>query len=108
MRVNRSKFIRKYLRFFQIVFGIEPKYNIILDGNFIFAALKVKIDILERLRRLLQDNDIRLFVLKSVVDELKKVGDAAKSSLGINLHKSITKYITLFFLSLPTILRVCE
>ena len=88
MRVNRSKFIRKYLRFFRVVFGFAPRFNVkleaymlaiacllsylicppllfspqvILDSNFIFAGLKYKIDIRERLQKLLQHDDVRIF-----------------------------------------------
>ena len=82
MRVNRSKFVRKYLRFFRVNFQVVPRFNIILDGNFIYAALKYKIDIRERLQKLLQaDEEPRLFVLKSSVAELESMGDKASESL---------------------------
>lgn len=82
MRVNRAKFIRKYLRFFRIVFDIKPQYNVILDGNFIFQAIKYKLDIIERLTKLLQSIiDVKLFVQKSVLDELKAVGAKASEAL---------------------------
>lgn len=77
MRVNRSKFVRKYLRFFKIVYGINAPYNLMLDGNFIYAAIKVKLDIKERLEKLLQGETLRLFVLKSVLTELNAVGPKA-------------------------------
>lgn len=82
MRVNRSKFVRKYLRFFRVNFQVVPRFNIILDGNFIYSALKYKIDIRERLQKLLQaDEEPRLFVLKSSVAELESMGDKATESL---------------------------
>ena len=77
MRVNRSKFVRKYLRFFKIVYGITPPYNVVLDGNFVYAALKVKLDIKERVEKLLQGETVRLYVLKSVLAELNAVGPKA-------------------------------
>ena len=49
----------------------------ILDGNFIYAAIKVKLDIKERLEKLLQGETVRLFVLKSVLTELNAVGPKA-------------------------------
>ena len=48
-----------------------------LDGNFIYAAIKVKLDIKERLEKLLQGETLRLFVLKSVLTELNAVGPKA-------------------------------
>mmetsp|Transcript_12732 Transcript_12732/g.12385 ORF Transcript_12732/g.12385 Transcript_12732/m.12385 type:complete len:89 (+) Transcript_12732:64-330(+) len=81
MRVNRAKFVRKYLRFFKIVYGVNPPYDIILDGNFIFAALKVKLDIQERLDKLLQGETVRIHVLKSVLTELAAAGPKTSTSL---------------------------
>eukprot|EP01041_Mallomonas_annulata_P003641 gene3641-7258_t len=80
MRVNRSKFVRKYLRFYRIVYNIIPKYKIILDGNFIFAALKHNIDIFERLTKLLQGEQIRMFITKSSLKELVQVGLKAEAA----------------------------
>jgi U3 small nucleolar RNA-associated protein 23 len=81
MRVNRAKFVRKYLRFFRIVYGITPPYDIILDGNFIHAALKVKLDIRERLEKLLQGEKIRICVTKSVLKELSEAGPKTVEAL---------------------------
>jgi len=79
----RSKFVRKYLRFFRLVYGIEPPYHVLLDGNFIFGALKYKVDIRARLSKLLQENDdkIHLYVLRSSLDEFGTVGITAQPSL---------------------------
>jgi len=82
MRVNRAKLVRKTLQFYNIVFGYEKaKFHVLLDGNFIFAAIKFKVDIQERLERLLQGGVVKIYVLKSVLDELRQVGAKAKSSL---------------------------
>lgn len=78
MRVNRSKLNRKYLRFFRIVYHIVPKYKIILDGNFIYSALKQNVDIIERLTRLLQGEGLRLYMLKSCYKELCQVGEKTR------------------------------
>jgi U3 small nucleolar RNA-associated protein 23 len=81
MRVNRAKLVRKHLQFFRIVYGIEKAcYHIVLDGNFIFAGLKYKVDLKERLKSLLQGADTKLYVLKSVLDELRQVGSKAKGA----------------------------
>lgn len=81
MRVNRAKFIRKYLRFYKVVFRIEGIYAIILDGNFIYQALRNKIDIEERLARLLQDATLKPYIQRSVLNELKLVGESAMITL---------------------------
>jgi rRNA-processing protein FCF1 len=52
-----------------------------LDGNFIFAALKVKLDIQERLDKLLQGETVRIHVLKSVLTELAAAGPKTSTSL---------------------------
>lgn len=82
MRVNRAKAVRKHLQFFKIVYGYDKTvYHIVLDGNFIFAAIKFKIDIKERLGKLLQGSDCKIYVLKSVIEELITVGAKAKQAL---------------------------
>ena len=77
MKVNRSKFVRKYLRFYRLVFGIEAPFKVLLDGNFIFAAFKYKVDIIARLSALLQQDKVEVFVLRSAVQELNGVGEKA-------------------------------
>lgn len=84
MRINRGKAIRKYLRFYRIVYGLESPYHAILDGNFIYYALKFKVDIQDRLRVQLQVTGgemVRLFITKSSLAELKAVpeGKAANA-----------------------------
>jgi U3 small nucleolar RNA-associated protein 23 len=76
MRVGRAKLVRKYLRFYRIVFGLVPPFRIILDGNFLYAAFKYKLDIRERLARLLQGEEIKLYLLQSSLDEFEQVGKA--------------------------------
>jgi len=76
MRINRGKAIRKYLRFYRIVYGLESPYNIILDGNFIYYALKYKVDIQDRLKVQLQvtgGETVRMFITKSSLAELRAV-----------------------------------
>lgn len=81
MRVNRAKFIRKYLRFFKVVYGIDAPYNVILDGNFIFQGIKHKIDMEERLGKLLQGAEVRIYVQRSILKELETIGEKATASL---------------------------
>lgn len=81
MRVLRAKSIRKYLRFYRLVFGIDAPFKIILDGNFIFAAIKYKLDIRDRLEKLLQSGKVSFHVLQSVITEMKKVGKSAENAI---------------------------
>ncbi len=53
----------------------------ILDGNFIFAAVKFKIDIRDRLQKLFQGNEVKLYVLQSIIQELEQVGVKAQHAL---------------------------
>jgi rRNA-processing protein FCF1 len=43
--------------------------------------MKIKMDVRERLEKLLQGDEIKIYVLKSVIEELKSVGEKAKSAL---------------------------
>lgn len=87
MRVNRAKMVRKYLRFFRLVYQISAPYNILLDGNFIFAALKNKINISDRVGKMLQGESIKLFILKSAIDELRSIGAKGADALEFALRE---------------------
>ena len=82
MKVNRSKFIRKYLKFYRMNHGIKPPYHVILDGNFIHAALKYKLDIFARLSALLQIdvNKLKVYVSRSSIKELLEAGPVASQA----------------------------
>ncbi len=106
MRVLRAKFVRRCLRFYKIIFGINPPYHvriisllskwtmtnslpelqIILDGNFIHTGLKYKVDIEHRLCGLLQVQNVVLYILKSSLDELRQVGQKAEAALNWALN----------------------
>mmetsp|Transcript_6789 Transcript_6789/g.10214 ORF Transcript_6789/g.10214 Transcript_6789/m.10214 type:complete len:197 (+) Transcript_6789:96-686(+) len=81
MRVNRAKQYRKFLRFYKIVYGVSAPYHIILDGNFIYAAVKFKVDIEERIRKVLQGESVTLYVTKSTLNELSSLGTKTKLAL---------------------------
>lgn len=73
--------MRKHLRFYRIVYGILDPYDVLLDGNFIFAALEHKLDIRDRLMRLLQGSEIKLYVTKSALKELETIGSKGEKAL---------------------------
>lgn len=58
-----------------------PTQQVILDGNFIFAAIKYKIDVRDRLEKLLQGAKVKLYVMRSALKELAAVGTKAQSAL---------------------------
>jgi U3 small nucleolar RNA-associated protein 23 len=90
MGVKKGKVTRKYLKFYKIVFDINAPYHVILDGNFIFQALKYKIVIIDRLSKLLNEEEVKLHVQRSVLDELNSVGEKAKAS-----HEFASKLCTI-------------
>jgi hypothetical protein len=45
MRHGRVKAARKTLRFFQLHAGIKPPYNVLLDGTFLVAAVRQKVNL---------------------------------------------------------------
>ena len=81
MKVSRTKFIRKYLRFFRIVFGIEPPFNVILDGNFIYHALKYSVNVVDRFQKTLQGAQVKFYILRSALDELNALGEKGGAAL---------------------------
>jgi U3 small nucleolar RNA-associated protein 23 len=81
MRVDRFKNIRKFLRFYRIVFGLSAPFDVILDANFIYHAIKYKIDIFDRMKALLQNSDVRFYVTSSSIDELNLIGSKGAEAL---------------------------
>ena len=77
MRHGRAKAARKTLQFFRLVHGIEPPYHVILDGTFLAAVVTQKVPLRERLGRILQNNGFSLCVLRSSLDELRGMSNAA-------------------------------
>jgi len=67
----------KDLMFLCVNYQYITHIKVILDGNFIFAGLKYKLDIRERLQKLLQNEEPRLFILKSSLKELENMGNIA-------------------------------
>lgn len=72
MRINRSKVVRKCLKFFRLVYHLGAPPDLLLDACFVREALAYKIDLRDRLLRLLQCSDLRLHVLRSALDQLRR------------------------------------
>lgn len=55
MKLTRQKRFRRFLRFYQMNYGLEPPYVLIVDSDFIMAALRGKIHLKEQIPKLMQD-----------------------------------------------------
>lgn len=72
MRLGRAKASRKTLKFYSINAGITAPYKIILDGNFLAAIVKQKMQVVifERLERLLSTHKFTVYTTRSALEEL--------------------------------------
>jgi rRNA-processing protein FCF1 len=59
--------------------------QVVLDGNFIFQALKCSINIRDALAKLLQSPNVRLYVPEEAVEELKGLGSVGAPSVAFAL-----------------------
>jgi U3 small nucleolar RNA-associated protein 23 len=81
MRHGRAKAARRTLQFLARTQGYKLPYNVLLDGTFCVAAMRMKIPVLDRLTRLLQqheDDKIRFYVTESTLSELKTLAEQSK------------------------------
>jgi len=74
MKIKRSKRIRKVLQFYKINHGIRAPYKVLLDGEFIQAALEGQIMIKEQIPKMMQDDKTVPYITKCVIDELRTKG----------------------------------
>ena len=70
MRHGRAKAARKTLQFYALNAGIQSPYKVVLDGNFLVAAIRQKVPLFERLGKTLQKTDFTFYVTRSALDEL--------------------------------------
>lgn len=80
-RLNRQKKYRKILKYYKINFKISAPFKVILDGNFIHAALKNSVFINEKIPKILNDQNCDILVPNIVLDELEKLGEPVKETL---------------------------
>lgn len=78
MRIGRAKAARRTLQFFQRTTGLRPPYHVLLDGNIVVAAIRYKIPLFDRLRRLLQKNDLILCMTRATLQEMAELQKHAK------------------------------
>mmetsp|Transcript_15800 Transcript_15800/g.18014 ORF Transcript_15800/g.18014 Transcript_15800/m.18014 type:complete len:258 (+) Transcript_15800:166-939(+) len=73
MRHGRAKAARKTLKFYSLNGNIKPPYKVLLDGNFLAAAIQYKVPIYDRIGKLLQTNQFTLYINRSSLIELEKL-----------------------------------
>jgi U3 small nucleolar RNA-associated protein 23 len=61
--------------------SLSPTLQILIDGNFIYMALKVKMDIKDRLKKMLLGESFVCYVPQAVLDELAALGPAFQPAL---------------------------
>lgn len=78
MRHGRAKAARRTLQFLARTQNYKLPYNVLLDGTFCVAAMRMKVPIQDRILRLLQQHElekVRLHVTQSTLDELKVLAE---------------------------------
>jgi len=78
MRLKRAKAARKTLRFFQLNGGLAPPYKILIDGTFLVACVRNKVELQERIKRVVQEKPFRMYTIESALEELKSLSEKAK------------------------------
>ncbi|KAM3728108.1 rRNA-processing protein [Dirofilaria immitis] len=82
MKVKRYKRAKRIISIYRYNFGLEPPYEVLLDGTFAMAALQNKINLREQLPKYLNaEVDIR--VTNCVLKELEKLGSTLYGALHI-------------------------
>mmetsp|Transcript_3583 Transcript_3583/g.9028 ORF Transcript_3583/g.9028 Transcript_3583/m.9028 type:complete len:269 (+) Transcript_3583:266-1072(+) len=74
MKVKRDKAVRRRMQMLKNAFGFAKPYKVICDGNFLKAALDVKMFIKEELPKVLQA-PCNPVVSNCIRTELRKIGD---------------------------------
>ena len=70
MRHGRAKAARKTLQFYELNANIKAPYHVILDGNFLAAAIRQKVPLYDRISKTLQKTEFTFYVTRSALDEL--------------------------------------
>jgi U3 small nucleolar RNA-associated protein 23 len=83
MRIQRHKANRKTLSFFRLLFSIRAPFRILLDGNFLAQASRLKLEWRRLLPKLLDAPPelVHLHVSECVLAELESLGDVVGDAL---------------------------
>lgn len=90
-KVDRTKRTRNALCFYKNSFQLRPPYLVLCDGNFIFAATDLKIDLEEQFTEIFQ-GQIYLKVSNCALDELDKMDGREFKDAKIYAHRKMQKF----------------
>jgi U3 small nucleolar RNA-associated protein 23 len=80
MRITKLKTTKKHLNFYKYKFDFQEPYQILIDGNFCYAALENKIHIREQLPKILGGAHCKQLVTSCVLHELKSLGETFRGA----------------------------
>lgn len=94
MRHLRAKGIRKALRQFHFLCGIKAPYRVLLDGNFLAMCVQMKVDVRERLPKVLQvkAHDCELCVPRAALRELELLGDSMREAFELAQQLQVVEH----------------
>lgn len=74
MKIKKSKILKKTLNFYKINFNFFDPFHLLLDGNFLHLLLEKKLDIKQKLEKILK-GIVFLHSTNCIVNELSSLGD---------------------------------
>ena len=90
MKIKRQKKVQRILEFFKNNFGHFPPYQMLLDGTFAMACLKMQINIKDQMPKYI-GQEVKLLTTKCAIIETEKLGPelfgATKILKQFHLHK---------------------
>lgn len=91
-RLKRNKTYRKFLQFYDLNFQIRPPYRVLLDGNFLHAAVQNSVLVRDKVPALLGDAQASLLVPTAVVQELTQLGEPVAAATALAQTFKSIKY----------------
>ena len=73
MKIKRQKKVQRILEFFKNNFGHFPPYQMLLDGTFAMACLKMQINIKDQMPKYI-GQEVKLLTTKCAIIETEKLG----------------------------------
>ena len=90
MKIKRQKKVQRILEFFKHNFGHFPPYQMLLDGTFAMACLKMQINIKDQMPKYI-GQEVKLLTTKCAIVETEKLGPelfgATKVLKQFHVHK---------------------
>jgi U3 small nucleolar RNA-associated protein 23 len=94
MRHLRAKAIRKALRQFHFLCGLKAPYRVLLDGNFVALCVQMKVDLRERLPKVLQvkPGECELLVPRAALRELELLGEPMRAAFELAQQFTVVEH----------------